>query len=149
MGNQGWSSRTKGFVLGGALVLAVGSFLPWVKASAGPFTATENGLDGDGVITLAMAIGIVLAALLIKRASTAVTTVLVLAVLAGAIAVYDWVDVSKQADDLAGNTPGVSAGIGIGIVVCVIGAAAAAAGALMARAESKASPPPDSGSGVS
>ena len=39
----------------GVGVLALGSLLPWVKASAGGFTVTKNGIDGDGVLTLILA----------------------------------------------------------------------------------------------
>lgn len=73
--------------IGGSGAAAIGAFLPWVKVSILGQTASQNGIDGDGTITLALAL-----------------------VAAGVIVVRNWEKVDKAAVLVAGL---VTAGIGV------------------------------------
>lgn len=72
----GWSFRPIGFALVGAALLAfIGSFLPWAEALGGLVTA--NGTDGDGIMTLVVALigeGLGLGVAFGRRRSTALWT---------------------------------------------------------------------------
>jgi hypothetical protein len=122
-------------VFAGAGVLVLGSFLPWVKASAGAFTVTKNGIEGDGVLTLILA---GLAALLfgvIKPRNVAAIVTLIIGVLAGAIAIYDIADISQRANDLSATSINVSATVGVGLILAALASAAIVVGAIMGIAE--------------
>jgi len=50
-------SQGEKLALGGAGLTAVAAFLPWVKVSLGSLaSASQNGIDGDGTITLVLAL---------------------------------------------------------------------------------------------
>jgi hypothetical protein len=126
-------NQVRVLVLLGVAAIAVGSILPWVKASAGPFTATKNGTDGDGVITLLLA-GLAAVGFLVARQTKAAAWIVVTcAGLAGAVALYDTIDISNKADDLARNTTiSVSATVGEGLWIALLGAVVALVGGIMA-----------------
>ena len=134
-----WSTGVRVVILGGAGVLALGSLLDWVKATAGVFTATKAGTDGDGVLTLILAGLVVLLFLLIKSHRPAAITTIVLGALAGAVAFYDIGDISNKADSLGNATIRLHASVGIGLILCAIAAVAVVIGGIMALAESKTS----------
>ena len=48
-------------VVGGAVLLAVGAFLPWAEAESTQASFSENGLDGLGAVALLAGILVVLA----------------------------------------------------------------------------------------
>jgi hypothetical protein len=130
-----WSTPIRLFVFGGAALLVVGSVLPWVKASVGAFSVTKNGIDGDGVFTLLLGGGIAVAFFLIRRAKTAAWITLALAGIAGAIALYDTIDVSQKADELTSNQTSlfhVSASVGVGLWLALAGAVVALVGGVIA-----------------
>jgi hypothetical protein len=123
----------------GAAVLAVGSLLPWAEVNAGLLERKVNGTEGDGVITLVIAIlvGLVAALGLLKRevAGAAVTVVLLGGVAAGGVAIYDTANVSdaaKRAEDISSL---VTAKVGGGLYVCIVGAVVVVVGALLANAK--------------
>ncbi len=76
-----------------AVVLGIGSVMPWGENIAG----TVNGLDGDGVITLGIAI-IAIVLLLIKKVPLWIP--LVLGVLAAAIGIIDLSNMSDVNQEL-------------------------------------------------
>jgi hypothetical protein len=130
-----WSTSVKIVVFVGAGALVLGSLLPWVKATAGVFTVTKNGIEGDGVLTLILA---GLAALLfgvIKRRNVAAIVTLIIGVLAGAIAIYDIADISQKAHDLSTTSINVSASVGVGLILAALASAAIVVGAIMGIAE--------------
>lgn len=135
---QPWSSGVRIAVFGGAAMLALGSLLTWVKASAGIITATKAGTDGDGILTLIFAGLVALLFWLIKSHRPAAIATIVLGVLAGAIAIYDIGDISNKADSLGNQTIPVHASVGIGLILCAIAAAVVVIGGIMAVNESKA-----------
>lgn len=89
MGNDGpsiLSDRRAQWGLASSALLLLGSVTPW--ATAGPFT--KNGLDGDGVITLVIAL--LVGGLIVARRFPRIA--LGLAVVSLAITIIDTVDVS-------------------------------------------------------
>ena len=119
--------------------MIVGSLLPWVKAEAGFLTVTKNGIDGDGVLTLLLAGTLALLFALVRQATTAGWLVVVLGGLAGAIALYDTIDVSQQADELttsSSTTFHVSASVGVGLWVTLAAAIVILVGGIMALVQS-------------
>jgi len=132
-----WTIHVQLLVLGGVVALAVGSFLPWVKASVGVFSATTNGTDGDGVLTLILAGLIALLFLLVKPRRVAAIVTTVLAVVAAAIALYDTVNVSNKAHDLATSSSGVTASIGIGLILAAAASVVVLVGGIVAIVETR------------
>ncbi len=96
------------------------ALLPWATASAGPAHVTTTGLEGDGVITLVAALGL-LAGVLgsvygpINGLAMAAMAI-VLGALIAAVGIYDWADAfwSVQAE------PGVSTSAGGGVALTAI-----------------------------
>jgi len=127
-------------VLGGAAALIIGAFLPWVKAEAGVFNITKNGIDGDGVITLVLAGALALAFLLARSVKTGAWLVITFAALAIAVAAYDTIDISKKADELTSQTSflHVDASVGVGLWLSLAGAIAALVGGVLALRRSAA-----------
>jgi hypothetical protein len=125
----------KVLVLAGAVALAVGSFLPWVKASAGPFTATTNGTDGDGVLTLILAGLVVLLFALVKPRRVAAILTTVLGVVAAGIAFYDTGNISSKAHALASSSSGVSASVGVGVILAAVAAVVVVIGGIVGIVE--------------
>lgn len=111
--------RTTGekLVLGGAVGLVIGAFLPW--ATVGPFDVA--GTDGDGVLTLL--IGLVVAALAWSR--KAPRLIIALIVLAVVIGLYDLVDVGRVA---GGDEELFDVSIGIGLIITVAASIVAVVG---------------------
>ncbi|QGN07342.1 hypothetical protein Hrd1104_08510 [Halorhabdus sp. CBA1104] len=58
-------SRSEQIALGSVAAVTIGAFLPWITASAFGTSVSVNGIDGDGVFTLGMAI--VAAVLVVAR----------------------------------------------------------------------------------
>jgi len=106
--------------------VALASFLPWAKVTA-PFvgTITKSGIDdgGDGIFSLILGVLIAVAGWRVSAAGTKAgrmaTVVLVLSVLAAALAVFEWQDISSGIDELEGEAGAeellVDASVGSGI----------------------------------
>jgi Protein of unknown function (DUF2510) len=136
-----WRTPVRVLLFGGAAGLAIGALLPWVKAEAGIFSATKNGIEGDGVLTLLLAIAIALVCWLARRPRRAAVVAIVLAGLAAAIGIYDMVDITNKANDLASSTAiHVSATIGVGLWLTVLAAVAVIIGAFIGFNDAKVAP---------
>ncbi len=132
-GVRGMSQRQeliRWLLIAGLIGLAVGAFLPWVEADvAFVGSISRIGTDGDGKITLVLAIviailvgsGVVGSSLRLSRTRT--VWALVLAVPAMAVAVYDFIDASKSVGDLNRGGLGV-ASVGSGMYLTVLGSIA-------------------------
>ena len=120
----GWSTAIRVAVFGAAAALALGSCLRWVKASAGGFTVTRNGLSGDGTLTLTIAVVVTLLFALVKPRNVAATLTIVFGGIAAAITFYDMVNIKQRASDLSTSSIPVSGTIGIGLILAAIAAVA-------------------------
>lgn len=126
-------------IMGGAAALVIGSFLPWIKASAVFVgTITKSGVEGgDGWFLIGLAVGLVVLGwpLVIRHpvAKGAALGLVVVAAAALALTIYELVDVSARIEDLKNDDAGaaVVASVGIGLFLCLAGAVAAGAGGLM------------------
>jgi hypothetical protein len=120
-------------VFGGAGLLVLGSFLPWVKASIGILSAEKAGIDGDGVFTLGLGVVAVLVFALMKSQPGRVLT-LVAGLLASAVALYDIVDVNNKAAELSSRSGPfqIEASVGIGLWLSLVGGVAVVIGAILA-----------------
>jgi len=118
----------------GALLAAIGAFLPWATASTFGITLNRSGIDGgDGWFTV---VGAALALLVAVRFNSGgkVVAARVLGFLAaGVIAVVSGVDMSDIDSKLAGvNDSGLAvAQLGAGIYLTFVGAAIVAIGVLL------------------
>jgi opacity protein-like surface antigen len=130
-----WSTQVQVLVFGGAGLAALGSFLPWVTADIGAFSVTKNGTEGDGVITLILAVAMGLVFIFGRKPKSVAWLVIVLAGLVLAVALYDTVDVSNKADELANNSSSlfqVSASVGIGLWLALAAGVLAFVGGIVA-----------------
>ena len=118
-------TMVKGAIGAVAMVMvAIGSALPWVTASALMFSVSKGGLSGDGVFTIILAfVGLMFFAMGIYWKANwpfAVGTILSLLILA--IAAYEIANVVKIAADVAADSEvAASASVGIGLIICLIG----------------------------
>jgi hypothetical protein len=123
-------------MLGGAVLAAIGSLLPWANIRTIFGSIGVAGTDGDGVITLAAAVVLALLALLLllqpqRAGSVTMYAAGLCAVLIAGVGVYDFSNVSDGISEASGD--GVSASVGAGLYLVVLGGAAAIVGALMDR----------------
>ncbi|HUP75608.1 MAG TPA: DUF2510 domain-containing protein [Acidimicrobiales bacterium] len=90
-------------VLAGGALAAVAAFMPWAKLSAGLFSASKDGIDGDGQITALVGVGCALLGFFSIARSVPLTRgggilSLVFGLVIGGIGVYDFADVSSEGD---------------------------------------------------
>jgi hypothetical protein len=123
----------------GGLLIVLGSFLPWLTATA-PFvgTITRKGMEGgDGIITLILGVVTILIGVsqltatqmpaLLQRSS------IVTGVITGAVAIYDYVEVQRRIEDVKEQTELISASVGAGIWTLIVGAILAIVGGMVVR----------------
>jgi hypothetical protein len=109
----------------GALI--IGSIGPWATASLAGVTASKNGLDGDGAITLVLALvaGALLAAHALGRLGRAAPiAVTVLSAIALIVCIVDLIDTS-------GSKLGIDTSPGWGLWLATVGAAGMLAAAIV------------------
>jgi hypothetical protein len=136
-----WTTQLQVMVIGGAGLIAIGAILPWVKAEAGVFSITKNGTEGDGVLTFVAAVAIALVFLLGRRQKTVAWWVIVLSGFVLAVGLYDTVDISNKADELANDSSSlvhVSATVGLGLWITLVAGVVALVGGVMALNHSPA-----------
>lgn len=130
-----WPTRTKVVVLGGAALLLLGSVLSWAKVEAHfagqTFSETTNGLEGDGKITLVLALVAGLVFLFVPRAKVAGSLVLAAGIIAGLVAIVDIADVNNKADDIREITSNADATVGIGLWIVAVAAIVLFVGGLL------------------
>ena len=129
-----WSVPVLSCVYGGAFVVAVGSTLTWVNASAGGFSTNRSGLDGDGVFTLVLALVVALGFTLIRSRRAAAITMLSVGAVAGLIVAYDLIDISSKAGDVPARLD-VAAKPGLGLLLTGLAAIAITVGGALAMNE--------------
>lgn len=120
-------------MFGGAAAVAVGCFLPWVKASAPLMgSLTVSGVDDGGDGTIFLVIAAILAAL-VYRARTAPSRrtqglALVLLVVMAGLLLYEIGDVAARFDAAEASSDLISTSYGSGLVLLGVGILAAFAG---------------------
>lgn len=129
-----WTTPALICVYGGAVLVALGSFLPWVKAESGVFSATKSGIEGDGVLTLLLAAVVVVCFTLIKSPRAAGIAALSLGAATGVVAGYELFDISNKAEAISTGLD-VSASPGVGLILTGLAACAVAVGAAIALGE--------------
>lgn len=115
------------------LAVCIGSLLPWATVTTAFGTLSVAGTSGDGKITLGLGVTLlVLAALqLSKNPLRPWVLTLLVGAAAGAIAIYDLVNVSNKAGEL--SSAFARADVGIGLWVVVAGGVLAVVAALTGR----------------
>ena len=104
-----------------AIVVVIGSILPWATITSGFGSASKNGTSGDGVLTLilaGLAVCVVLA-FLARPSRWWVILVFVLFVIVTIIGIHDMSSLPVPSADAAQY---VSVDVGTGLWLCVIGA---------------------------
>jgi uncharacterized protein DUF2510 len=115
-----WAIAT---LVGGGLA-AIAAFLPWAKATVLFFTATQNGIDGDGVKTLIGGAFVVLFSLIqllghARNDKWPYVVNLVAALGITSIAGYDLVDIANNGADLVEPGSGLYLTAIAGVIVLV------------------------------
>jgi len=123
--------------LGAAGVVVVGSLMPWATAKTVFGDISINGTDGDGVLTLilALVVGAIAVALLVGKRPRlwAYVVLLIAALLTAFIAVYDLVDISRAVGNEYAH---VSTGAGVWLVA-IASLVLVAGGVQLTRARSR------------
>jgi hypothetical protein len=125
-------------LLGGVLIV-LGSFLPWLTATA-PFVGTisRNGMEGgDGVITLILGVVTILIGVT-QLTGTNLPTLLqrspiVTGAIAGIVAVTNYLNVQQRIEDVREESELIAASVGAGIWTLVVGAVLAIVGGVLVR----------------
>ena len=107
--------HTIGVVLSG--IIAVAAFLPWAKVSAGIFSVTKDGIEGDGLFTLIVGLVIGAAALANIYGRFSCDRLAIAMIIAGgivaAIGAIDWANLERVADQSESDLIRISPGIGL------------------------------------
>ena len=124
----------------GGLLLCLGSFLPWLTATA-PFVGTisRSGMDGggDGILTLALGCITILIAVAGFTKPKRLQLSIVTGVVAGIVAAFAYVQVQDRIASVqatAGEAASmIVASVGAGIWTVIIGAVLTVVGGVLAR----------------
>jgi zinc-ribbon domain len=105
------------------LTVALGSALPWANASLAGITFSKNGLSGDGIRTLILAvIGLaVFAAGAVSKVKAAFIIGLFLSLFVLAMTSFDAVDLTRVVPEASVRLASVT--VGVGLILCIIGGA--------------------------
>jgi hypothetical protein len=123
--------------IAGAGLIAVGSLLPWASVSSPFGTVSFAGTEGDGRITLVLAVLIGLgAAFLWRRPGPAWIWRVVVGLLAVYVIYIAWNDMSNLSDYAAEESDLVLGSVGAGLYLVLIGGLAALGGLLIPRGTS-------------
>lgn len=135
-------THPSGFVIVGGVAAVIGSFMPWLKATA-PFvgTFTVSGVDdgGDGMFSAGLGVVLVLVGLSMRAKAASGKAgpwgwAVVLGIVLGALMAFEFSSVSDRINNATSESDGMlNASIGSGLIVAAAGAGAAVLGALMAK----------------
>jgi hypothetical protein len=129
-----WSVAVLVCVYGGAVGVALGSLASWVEVSGDLASASRRGIDGDGVVTLGLAVltAVLFSVPMARRISG--TLVLALGAVAALVTGYELFDLSNKTGDVS-TSVGVSVTPGIGLLVTAAAALVVAVGGALALGE--------------
>jgi hypothetical protein len=126
-------------LLGAAIAAVIGALLPWARINLAVgdsgLTATVNGTEGDGVITLVLGValgGMAVLALATRRSTVAGVVAVIVGAAIVAIAVIDIVDVNRAAGDVS---PVVEVSVGAGLWVTLVAGAVGLIGGVLLLAQ--------------
>lgn len=126
LGGMEMNERSAAIVvmIGGGLI-ALGSFLPWITVRTGFGSLSRSGLEGgDGILTLILGLGLVVAGYLLLNASTIASWIIPgAAAIVGIVGFINLRDVQERVDDAGSEF--VAASVGTGLYAILIGAIAA------------------------
>lgn len=126
-----------GVVIGGAIAVGIGSLLPWVTVRTGIFEQSMNGIQGDGILTIGIAIFALIAGigLLLKANMTARLLAFSMSIITALVGLPSLLKVLVlRSDTIAlngtapmGLTPTATVGVGlwlvlVGAIIIFIGA---------------------------
>lgn len=116
--------------------MIVGALMPWAVLTA-PFVGqlTKSGMDGDGLFTAGMGLIAIIVAL-VSKSIRKYLWLLLLAIAAGAIAVFDIVDIAGMGDE------DVLISVGAGLYVTLLAAGVLVWAAMVVKREPAAEPEP-------
>ena len=127
-----------GTLLVGAAGLIVGALLPWATVDAVLFSATANGIDGDGVITLIVGGIVAIFVALLRGRRGVAAACLLLGLLAGVVALVDLVNVSSRVGDVQSTANlALKASVGVGLWLTALAAVAVVVGSVGAFVQSR------------
>jgi hypothetical protein len=126
-------------LLGGVLIV-VGSFLPWLTATA-PLVGTisRNGMEGggDGIFTLILGVITILIGVTQLTATNMPTLLqrspIITGAITGIVAVINYLDVQQRIEDVREESELIAASVGAGIWTLVVGAVLAIVGGVLVR----------------
>jgi hypothetical protein len=117
--------------IGGAALLILGSFLEWGSVDTVFGSIGVNGMEGDGKLTL-VAGGIALLLFAAVKHRNAAIVGSIFAGIGGAIALYDFGNISSKVSDVSEASNGLArASVGVGLYLCLVGAAVAVVAGIM------------------
>jgi hypothetical protein len=122
----------------GAALVCLGCFLPWAELQT-PFGGpiTKSGIQGDGVFLLVLVVAAALVGYWVWRSRFALAVILLalLVLVADALIVFEWIDLSNRYASIAQDTGEFSSAIrtsyGEGLYLVAIGAIVMSVGALV------------------
>jgi len=124
------SSRSTLIVLVGALLALIGSFLPWATVSVEGFgSESASGMDGDGVITLIVALAAAAIAVFMKGRGRMIGIIVAAGIII-LVSIIDIADVNRAAGEI-GDIPGVDTSVGFGLWLVLVGGVVALVGAFV------------------
>lgn len=133
-----WGRTVIALIFGGAVLLAIGSLLPWVTPSAGgSVPITRHGYDGDGVYTLIAAAVIALTLGVFGPRQAIAGILLALGVVVTGISAYNVLQASHQAQDMVARSSGVNTTVGSDLVLTAVGAVLVLAGSAVALRDTR------------
>jgi hypothetical protein len=125
-------------LLGGVLIV-LGSFLPWLTATA-PLVGTisRNGMEGgDGIITLILGVVTILIGVTQLTATNLPTLVqrstIVTGAITGIVAIINYLNVQRRIEDVREESELIAASVGAGIWTLIVGAVLAIVGGVLVR----------------
>lgn len=124
-------NRGQQLTLWGGICLVVGALLPWANLTSAflGMSVSKAGYEGDGLITGAIGLLLLISAILAKGKSgkTYSIAATIFAVIAGLILISDLTGINRL---VSNAESGVMASAGVGIYVSIIGAVLAVIGGL-------------------
>jgi hypothetical protein len=130
--SSGWSP-TRIAAFGGAAAIIVGSVSPWATVSTAFGTLSINGTEGDGLITIAGGVVLLLLIGMTKHVGS-----IIVSALTGAVLVYDLFNVNANVS--GGGNEFVNASVGWGLWLATIGAVLAFLSSITLYQEAKSAP---------